>query len=220
MSRFTSIVLHHSAGPSGSVKVFDALHRGRGWSGIGYHWLIGNGRGGKDGELQQGRSESRDAAGVWGNNRARRQIVLVGNFEENDPGFTGPPTAAQLRTLGEWLITHGKEDGIPADRIFGHREIALKGHGTACPGSLFPLKEIRQWYGGTIGQMTARPLDVFLGASEPEGFRITLNGKPADVRALLQDGTTWVAVKDLAGALGWPEPVYTGGRNVTDVRTR
>ncbi len=31
-------------------------------------------------------------------------------------------------------------------RVVGHREIALPGHGTVCPGSEMPLRRVREWF--------------------------------------------------------------------------
>ena len=43
------IVLHHTASDRGSVESIDEAHRGRGWKGVGYHFVIGNGKGTQSG---------------------------------------------------------------------------------------------------------------------------------------------------------------------------
>ena len=45
-----SIVIHHSATNAGSVKGFHRYHTQQGWGGIAYHYVIGNGKGMKDGK--------------------------------------------------------------------------------------------------------------------------------------------------------------------------
>ena len=40
-ARWTTIVLHHSATPSGNASLFDKFHRGKGWDELGYHFVIG-----------------------------------------------------------------------------------------------------------------------------------------------------------------------------------
>ncbi len=46
------IVIHHSATPSGNARSFDRMHRGKGWDGVAYHFVIDNGKGGPDGRLE------------------------------------------------------------------------------------------------------------------------------------------------------------------------
>ena len=52
--RWRYIVVHHSAGPTGSAAVFHRWHLKRGWRGLGYHFVIGNGTGSRDGEVEVG----------------------------------------------------------------------------------------------------------------------------------------------------------------------
>ena len=49
--RWKYIVLHHTATPEGTFRGIDSVHRERHMeNGIAYHFLIGNGRGMRDGE--------------------------------------------------------------------------------------------------------------------------------------------------------------------------
>jgi len=50
------IVIHHSASASGCAAEFDRYHREkRGWeNGLGYHFVIGNGSGAGDGQIEIG----------------------------------------------------------------------------------------------------------------------------------------------------------------------
>lgn len=152
MARYRAIghfVVHHSAGAAGNVKEFDILHRSRGFSEIGYHALIGNGRGADDGEIQYGRPSSRDGAGVWGNNRRKLHVVLVGNFEQGHSGYTGPPSHKQINSLKVLLMDWARKFRTPAGgkpKLVSHKEIALPGHGTLCPGNQFPMAELRDWW--------------------------------------------------------------------------
>ncbi|MFZ2603322.1 MAG: LysM peptidoglycan-binding domain-containing protein, partial [Candidatus Omnitrophota bacterium] len=41
------IVIHHSATDEGNSLYFDKYHQGKGWEGIGYHFIIDNGTKGK-----------------------------------------------------------------------------------------------------------------------------------------------------------------------------
>ena len=126
------IVIHHSATAAGSATEFDRSHRARGWDELGYHFVINNGRGGKDGLVEIG---SRWTKQKWGahcktpDNRYNDfgvGICLVGNFEN------GRPTAAQLASLQKLVVFLSDTYGVgPAD-VIGHGE--APGTNTACPG--------------------------------------------------------------------------------------
>lgn len=163
--RVNTIVLHHSASFSGSVEVFRREHKRRGFTDIGYHWVIGNGHGMADGACQTGRPQDQKGAGVYGNNEGKWHICLVGNFH-GDTGKSGP-TKAQLQKLSELLgdlvfICDKEKWGKPA--LVGHKEITLAGHGTACPGDHFPLGLIKQWFREQVspGGITKVELDDWL----------------------------------------------------------
>ncbi|MGV3723807.1 MAG: peptidoglycan recognition family protein [Actinomycetota bacterium] len=163
MRNIDTLVIHHSAGPSGNVNSFRAEHLERGFSDIGYHNVIGNGHGLPDGHIAAGRPADQEGAGVYGNNTGKLHVCLVGNFEKPDKGFTGPPTRKQIAALGHWLHTNGRRYGVTDFRkVVGHREITLRGHGTACPGSEMPLRQIRRWYQANIGKSEPEPLDEYL----------------------------------------------------------
>lgn len=139
------VVLHHSAGTSGSV---DSIHEdhlkkkdksGNPWLGIGYHFVIGNGHGMPDGEVEptfRWRTQIQGAhAGSNDKDYNERGIgvCLIGNFENT------PPTAAQRRSLKQLVQTLKLEYGIPTVNIVGHKDI--RASSTECPGKLFPMHE-------------------------------------------------------------------------------
>src|ERR1043166_2961437 len=43
------IVIHHSATSAGGMAMFDREHKAKGWDGVGYHFVIGNGTQSGDG---------------------------------------------------------------------------------------------------------------------------------------------------------------------------
>jgi hypothetical protein len=139
-----TLCIHHSAGPSGSVAEFRREHILRGFGDIGYHSVIGSGRGMPDGKCEQGRPDGVKGSAVWGRNTGLLSVCLVGNFELT------LPTPAQLASLGEWLLHRSHTYG--ALTIVGHKEIALPQHGTLCPGRNFDLAAVRRWFD------VARPL--------------------------------------------------------------
>jgi hypothetical protein len=127
------IVIHHSSTPGGSAAAFDAYHRSKGYDGLGYHFVITNGDGGPDGEIQVGR---RWRLQKWGahtggtpdneyNNRGIG-ICLVGDFNETRPT---PGQLASLRLLvGQFMAGFDVERA----RVVGHRD--APGASTDCPG--------------------------------------------------------------------------------------
>jgi N-acetyl-anhydromuramyl-L-alanine amidase AmpD len=150
MARYIeNFVIHHSATDHGTVDQFRVMHKQRGFADIGYHYLIGNGHGTPDGHIGMGRDESKDGAGVYGNNKQKLHVCIVGNFEKGHPGYTPGPSRRQMSALGHllmaWAKRYQRKDGT-FPKIVGHREITVKGHATACPGNTFPLKQIRLWY--------------------------------------------------------------------------
>ncbi len=138
------IVLHHTGTDAGSVESIHRAHLrrkdkyGRHWLGIGYHFVVGNGNGMGDGEVEptfRWKQQIQGAhAGVSEYNEYGIGIALVGNFEKHRP------TSRQLASVEQLVSALCRRYGIPPERVLGHRDIKA----TACPGRLFPLEEIRQ----------------------------------------------------------------------------
>ena len=131
------IVIHHSATPRGSAAEFDQFHRDvRGWDELGYHFVITNGQGGPDGQVQVG---SRWKVQKWGAhtggtpqneyNEYGIGICLVGNFTSS------LPTEAQMNSLRELLDYLTVRYAIPTRNIIGHRD--APDAKTQCPGEAF-----------------------------------------------------------------------------------
>ncbi|MFN9719457.1 MAG: peptidoglycan recognition family protein [Planctomycetota bacterium] len=139
------IILHHSAGFSGSVESIHREHRqrkdvsGNPWLGIGYHFVIGNGQGMEDGLIQPTFRWNDQVHGAHSGNALFNArgigICLIGNFEQR------PPTPAQVKAVRDLVKTLSLRHQIPWDRIMGHGEVKA----TACPGKHFPLKELREF---------------------------------------------------------------------------
>lgn len=137
MGVWRSIVVHHSATPGGSAAVFDRVHRARGWSSLGYHFVIGSGRGAGDGEIEVGPRwrAQRQGAHAQGMNVESIGVCLVGNFTDTSP------TEKQMDALIELTRYLQQRFGIPRRRVFLHSEVSESG--TLCPGDRFPAREFR-----------------------------------------------------------------------------
>lgn len=126
MRGINSIFVHCSATPPSSDIGVDEIrkwHKKRGWSDVGYHYVIR-----RDGQVEEGRSIDRKGAHVKGHNNDSIGICLIGGVKENgeaDANFTFGQYAALNR-----LITRLKiENDLGNDDIFGHRDVSSK----SCP---------------------------------------------------------------------------------------
>ena len=132
------IVLHHSATATGDVASIDREHRsrtddqGRPWLGIGYHFLIGNGRGQADGIIEPTFRWRDQLPGAHAGNRAYNDsgigVCLVGDFTREPPT---PRQQAAVRRLLGWLA---ERYDIQRDGVLRHSDVTA----TECPGTLFP----------------------------------------------------------------------------------
>lgn len=149
--RWTTIVVHHSDSPKSSPQGIDSWHRQRGWQGLGYHFVIGNGVNYPDGQVYVGPRWTRQQTGAHCKSTAGRYfgrycpsnyfnergvgICLIGDFE------SGRPTAAQLESLDRLIAFLCEQCDISTDRIYGHREVTRK---TLCPGRYCNMDSIRR----------------------------------------------------------------------------
>lgn len=132
----SDLIIHHTAGPLGQTPLeIDAEHRAIGDSMIAYNWVITD-----DGQVFTARPIDVISAASFGRNTQSVSIVVVGNFQSNDPGYTGAPLPMVLDSLKQLcLYAHV---GIPSIiRTIGHRDIAPMfyptdqgDYSTACPG--------------------------------------------------------------------------------------
>jgi hypothetical protein len=142
-SNWEYVVLHHSASESGSVQSIHEEHRrrkdamGNAWLGIGYHFVIGNGQGMKDGAVEPTFRWKEQLHGAHSGdalfNARGIGICLIGNFEKT------PPSKAQLAAVKELIRTLAGRHQIVREKIIGHASVKA----TACPGKHFPLQDVR-----------------------------------------------------------------------------
>ena len=153
-SRWQGIVIHHSGSPAGDAETLDRQDVGRGLTGLGYHFVIGNGQGLGDGAVHVGYRWNRQLAGAHvadsrrvradgitptGLNQAQTDdfnrhsigICLVGN------GNKRQFSARQIRELLGLVRTLQREMSISADRVHLHSDLAP----VASPGLHFPVAE-------------------------------------------------------------------------------
>jgi len=141
-TRWTHIVIHHTATDVGSALDIDSMHLKKGWeNGMGYDFLIDNGTGGKMlGQIEVGPRwlKQMDGAhtkqGDW--NKKAIGIAVVGNYsEENLPTSMMDNLVFLVATLKNFYQ-------IPDRNIVGHRDVP--GAATECPGKFFPWNEFKR----------------------------------------------------------------------------
>lgn len=137
------IVIHHSATNGGNAADFDRYHRKvRGWKyGLAYHFVIGNGHGSDDGEIEVGNRWRKQIHGAhtanMDYNRIAIGICIVGNLEEE------MLTPRQFDSLYQIVLYLSKRYNIPLPNIIMHNQVTQK-KGTLCPGRNFPYNELIQ----------------------------------------------------------------------------
>jgi hypothetical protein len=134
------IVIHHSATPTGSVAAFDRMHRQKGWDECGYHFVVGNGNGSGDGQVEVGPRWPKQKWGAHAKTADNKYnefgigICLVGNFD-----FTRP-TGRQQQELARLTAYLMKTYNIPPERVIGHRDTKS----TECPGRYMNVVTVRK----------------------------------------------------------------------------
>lgn len=134
------IVIHHSATDEGSSLYFDNYHQGKGWEGIGYHFVIDNGTKEKqDGQIEVSprwiKQEDGSHCRASNMNEKAIGICLVGNFNKEYV------SSKQLDALVYLVNILRKYYKIPLKRIIGHNQVL--GARTECPGKNFPWPKFK-----------------------------------------------------------------------------
>ncbi len=146
--RWKYIVVHNSGTREGNARVFDIYHlRVRHMkNGLAYHFVIGDGHGSGDGQVEIGHRWTAQLNGghVASDylNDIALGVCLVGDFNRD------LPTKAQIGALEE-LVAYlrdrvGKSQGRRAI-VYAHKEINPRP--TDCPGEHFPYS----WLHATFG---------------------------------------------------------------------
>lgn len=144
LNRVTHVVIHTAATANGADISADTIRqdhiRSRGWSDIGYHWVVR-----KDGRVELGRPETEVGAHVEGFNAQSIGVCFAGNGDLED--LTDAQKAAGAKLVAEILRRHDLTDEFRRNprRVIGHREINdlitcgvakhAKHTGKSCPGN-------------------------------------------------------------------------------------
>jgi N-acetyl-anhydromuramyl-L-alanine amidase AmpD len=132
------IVLHHSASASGNYDQIDGEHRKiLGIDGCGYHFVIGNGTGSRDGQIEVSQRWNNQKQGAHTRNARTHDadeygigICLVGDFDQQ------PPSARQIAATQALIAYLSKRYNIASSNVRTHAHLAATK--TVCPGRYFP----------------------------------------------------------------------------------
>lgn len=161
------VVIHHTADGNASPEAIHRWHIARGWSGIGYHFVID-----KDGVVYRGRPYWARGAHCDGSNNATG-VVLVGDFT------TTSPTDKQVMALRSLLFFLTAKEG----------SLTIKRHcdlnPTSCPGRYFPWpinissdENIHKQRMPLLKRgMSGRAVSVLQTELNERGFRVDVDGK-------------------------------------------
>jgi len=125
MRSINYIIIHCTATPEGrehDVEDIRRWHKAKGWSDIGYHYLIKI-----DGTIEPGRSVEIPGAHARGFNHDSIGIVYVGGMDSDMKAPKDTRTSAQKQSFGQLLWALKEE--FPNAKIIGHRDVSTK----ACP---------------------------------------------------------------------------------------
>ena len=125
MRTINEIIVHCSSTPEGkdfTIDDIDRWHRQRGFTKIGYHYVIY-----RDGTIHVGRNESEVGAHCLGHNQNSIGICYIGGLSSDGKTPKDTRTDAQKKALTT-LLQALKKKYLSAS-IHGHRDFAKK----ACP---------------------------------------------------------------------------------------
>lgn len=123
----TKIVIHHADATTCNAHMIHQWHLARGWSGMGYHFLVRK----EGGIVETGRPINTIGAHCTGQNNDSIGICFEGDFDRETM------TNEQLQT-GRELIAYLREIYGQNIRIVRHKDLMA----TDCPGKNFPFEEL------------------------------------------------------------------------------
>ncbi len=155
MREITHIVMHCTATPATSDIGAADVHRWhiqRGWSGIGYHFVIR-----RNGEIEPGREIEKKGAHVAGFNAKSIGISLAGGVASNGQTPVDNFTDGQMLAARDLVLDLMAIYQVPSSNVMGHNEVISKitqGSPKACP--VFSMERFRDM----INELQVADIDV------------------------------------------------------------
>ena len=153
MRKVDYIVIHTAAADIDEVdvEVIRKWHKARGWSDIGYHYVIMNDRHSKynDGDVLKGRDEETIGAHALGINANSIGICCLGHGDKTP--FTEKQMISLVAKIKDLMLKYG----VRLENVIGHREVnklvdagklaAQYRTDKSCPGKLVDMEVIRAY---------------------------------------------------------------------------
>jgi N-acetylmuramoyl-L-alanine amidase len=133
MRAINRIIIHCSATPEGKDYTVDTIrkwHKQKGYSDIGYHYVIY-----RDGSIMKGRPLDKVGAHTVGYNTGSVGICYIGGLAKDCKTPKDTRTKEQKESLLK--LVHSLKEQFPNATIHGHNEFAAK----ACPSF-----NVQEWY--------------------------------------------------------------------------
>jgi N-acetylmuramoyl-L-alanine amidase len=133
MRAINRIIIHCSATPEGKDYTVDTIrkwHKQKGYSDIGYHYVIY-----RDGSIMKGRPLEKIGAHTVGYNTGSVGICYIGGLAKDCKTPKDTRTKEQKESLLK--LVHSLKEQFPNATIHGHNEFAAK----ACPSF-----NVQEWY--------------------------------------------------------------------------
>ena len=191
--KIETIHIHHTAEPNkGNYKGLETIEsiyryhtRRRGWSDIGYHWIIS-----PEGTIWAGRDLNRDPASIINYNSKALAIALIGNF---DIEILEKPQKTTALGLTRFLLTTFQLEAQKS--VIFHKEKSA----TACPGKNIKKEEFLSWlqWKAELVNVQIRPIEINRKGKIYKGH-IFENKAYIEVREFLEDigeNVRWVDEK-------------------------
>jgi hypothetical protein len=131
------VIVHNSGFAAGNADTLRWYHRVvNKWPDIGYHFVIGNGKGGYsvEGGIETGRDVRLQGAHTQGHNHDSISVCLIGSFK------TRPPSQLMAHALDNLLFYLCLEYDLDERDIYGHRDFNPR---KSCPGSKVDMETLR-----------------------------------------------------------------------------
>ncbi|MGC1471541.1 MAG: N-acetylmuramoyl-L-alanine amidase [Psychroserpens sp.] len=95
----------------------DRWHKDRGWSGIGYHYVVR-----LDGTVEKGRPDAKNGAGVRGHNHDSIHVVYVGGLDKSGKA---KDTRTKRQKYELLLLVIKLKKKYPCADVSGHRDFSI-----------------------------------------------------------------------------------------------
>jgi N-acetylmuramoyl-L-alanine amidase len=191
---FDTLVWHYTAtyeDQNIGAREIDAMHKARGWSGIGYHMVVR-----LDGTVENGRPLTRTGSHVGGQNTGKLGCVYIGGLKRATGPNIGFDTRTDAQKRAMTALTLDMLTRYPTiQRVVGHMDLAA----TQCPGF-----DVRAWWGTVKSGIPVNPSPPYAGNPVVSYPTLRRGSKGAQVRTLQGElnkrGARLVVDGDFGGA--------------------